>query len=68
MVVVPTLAGKLSQSRWGIPSGIPVAVAMGDLQCSVYSVQAAINEAGRYEPISYTLCVLFIAEKSLINI
>ena len=64
MVVVPTLAGKLSRSQWGIPSGIPVAVAMGDLQCSVYSVQAANNEAGMY--ISYTLCVLFIAERSSI--
>lgn len=48
VVHAPCLAGHLAQSWEEIPSGTPVGVAMGDLQCSVYSVEPKPGEAGMY--------------------
>ncbi|XP_044015057.1 sedoheptulokinase-like isoform X2 [Aphidius gifuensis] len=39
------IAGKLSHSWFGIPAGVPIGVALGDLQCSVYALLKGPNEA-----------------------
>lgn len=49
VVRVPCIAGSLVHSWREIPAGIPVGVAMGDLQCSVYSVEPAQGEAGEVQ-------------------
>lgn len=41
----PSLAGSLRHSWLDIPSGTPVGIAMGDLQCSIYSVQPTASDA-----------------------
>ena len=47
IVSPPAVAGPLIESWHGIPAGIPVGVAMGDLQCGVHSVQPDLRQAGK---------------------
>ena len=39
-------AGKAQQKTWGIPAGVAVGVALGDLQCSVLEAQSCHTDAG----------------------
>lgn len=49
VVVEPgVVAGKLQKPFFGIPVGTPVAVALGDYQCSVLSSTSQLSDAGTY--------------------
>lgn len=47
VVCVPSLAGGLQRTWYGIPKGALVAVGMGDLQCSVLATQPSTNDASK---------------------
>jgi sugar (pentulose or hexulose) kinase len=46
VVSAPAVAGGLHAAWRGIPRGIPVGVAMGDLQCSILAAQPSHTDAG----------------------
>ena len=48
MVEPGVVAGKLQKPFFGIPVGTPVAVALGDYQCSVLSSTSQLSDAGTY--------------------
>lgn len=41
-----TIAGQTTHQWFGIPQGTEVGVALGDLQCSVYSCMSRSTDAG----------------------
>lgn len=45
-VPAPCFAGKLAKEWHHVPAGIPVGVAMGDLQCSVCAAMPEPGDAG----------------------
>ena len=46
VVSAPVFAGGLVNTWFGIPAGVSVSAAMGDLQCSVHAVQPELDDAG----------------------
>ena len=46
VVSAPLLAGGLVNTWFGMPAGISISAAMGDLQCSVCAVQPELDDAG----------------------
>lgn len=46
VVNVPSIAGCLVEEWHKIPRGTMIAVAMGDMQCSVYAAQPTLSDAG----------------------
>lgn len=47
VVRAPAIAGHLVADWHGIPQGTTIAVAMGDLQCSVLATQPTPSDAGK---------------------
>ncbi len=50
VVSVPAVAGHLKRSwpSWhGVPAGVPVGVALGDMQCSVLAAEPTTTDAGK---------------------
>lgn len=56
VVAVPAEAGRLPREWRGIPEGTPVAVAMGDLQCSIFAAQPSPQDAGMLVATKERVC------------
>ncbi len=46
VVTVPAVAGRLKCSWHGVPVGVTVGVALGDMQCSILAAEPSTTDAG----------------------